>query len=141
MTVRVQAVDGKNKAIAGLLQYLQLTILPSDEPLPTDVGYWWIAYEGELAVAFASLKRTIQWSDAGYLSRSGVLISHRGQGLQKRLLQVRQRKAKSLGWKWLVTDTLLNPPSANSLISRGFRMFDPTNPWGIEATTYWRKEI
>jgi hypothetical protein len=41
----------------------------------------------------------------------------------------------------LITDTYLNPASSNSLISCGFRLFEPSNPWGARGTLYWRKKL
>lgn len=141
MTIRITAVDASDPMIASLLQYLQLKILPGDKPKECDSGWWWVAYDGELAVAFASLHESTRWCDTAYLSRSGVLPSHRGQGLQKRLVIARERKAKKLKYRWLITDTTLNPASANSLISRGYRTFTPSKPWGFDAAIYWRKEL
>jgi hypothetical protein len=62
-------------------------------------------------------------------------------GLQKRLIRVRERMARELGWAWLITDTFQNPPSANSLISCGFKNFAPTKPWGFAGANYWRKKL
>jgi GNAT superfamily N-acetyltransferase len=139
--IRIASVKGDEALEASLLLYLQLKCLPHDQPLESDSGFWWIAYEGELAVAFAAMSQSHRWTDTGYLSRSGVLPSHRGQGLQKRLLRVRERKARSLGWNWLITDTWCNPASSNSLISCGFRLFEPSHPWGLPDALYWRKAL
>jgi len=139
--VRVRAVNGKDAATAALLQHLQLVCLDADKPLKTTVGFWWIAYQGTLPVGFCAMSRSRHWIDAGYLSRSGVIPSHRGNGLQKRLIQVRQRKAKLLGWNWLISDTRDNQPSSNSLINMGFKLYTPSNPWGFSDTLYWRKKI
>lgn len=146
MTVRITAVNVEKPATAALLQYLQLEILPHDVPKEAapgghGCGWWWIGYDGPLAVAFAALHPSSQWSDAGYLSRAGVLPSHRGQGLQRRLLRVRERRARALGLGWLVSDTRFNPPSANNLIAAGFKTFEPSKPWGDDCTTYWKKEL
>jgi hypothetical protein len=46
-----------------------------------------------------------------------------------------------LGWNWLISDTYKNPPSANSLISCGYRTFAPSRPWGFDGAIYWRKKI
>jgi ribosomal protein S18 acetylase RimI-like enzyme len=139
--MRVVAVDGSKPAISALLQYLQLTCLPYDDPLDTSKAHWWVVYDGQLPVGFACLQASVQWSDTGYLSRSGVIPSYRGRGIQKRLLTVRESKAKRLGWRWLVSDTFDNPASGNSLIVRGFRLFKPSKPWGFDAALYWRKEL
>ena len=139
--VRIVAVDGSDPAIAHLLHYLQLTILPHDVPKETESGFWWIGYDGVLPVAFAAMHPSSQWSDVGYLSRAGVLSSHRGQGVQRRLLRVRERRARVLGWTWLVSDTKFNPPSANNLIACGFKTFEPGKPWADYEATYWKKKL
>lgn len=140
--IRICAVDARDEKIAALLRYLQLDTLRNDEPFDAPGSYWWIAYEGELPVAFAGLILSTSWFDCGYLCRSGVIKSHRGKGLQKRLIRVRERKARSLGWNWLITDTASwNAASANSLISCGYKLFVPTKPWGIAGAVYWRKKL
>ncbi|WP_368408593.1 GNAT family N-acetyltransferase [Caldimonas mangrovi] len=137
----IRQVNAIAPKTAALLHWLQLEILPADEPAPTSLGWWWVASEGGNPVGFAGLWPSSRWSDAGYLSRSGVLPSARGRGLQKRLIRVREKKARELGWRWLITDTYRNPPSANSLIACGFRMFHPSKPWAADGACYWRKQI
>lgn len=138
--MKITSVDTGKAAVAASLQYLQLTILPGDEPQEL-MGHWWIAYDGEIPVGFGALVPSTQWSDTVYLSRSGVLPSYRGKGIQKRLLLARERKARAMGMRWLITDTFENPASSNSLISRGFQLFTPTKPWGFNNALYWRKEL
>lgn len=120
---------------------LQRAVLPGDEPHPTDTGVWWLVYDGDKAVAFAGMVPSKRWALTMYLCRAGVAESHRGQGLQKRLIGVRERAAKALGVRWLITDTTANPASSNSLIARGFRLYEPSAPWGPKAALYWRKKL
>lgn len=134
-------MSNSSKSTAALLQYLQLHILPADEPKELENGWWWVVYDGPLPVAFAAMHESVRWCDTVYLSRAGVLPSHRGQGIQKRLLACRERKARKLKYRWLVTDTFMNPPSSNSLISRGFRIYQPSKPWSFDGAIYWRKEL
>jgi GNAT superfamily N-acetyltransferase len=109
-------------------------------------GYWWLvwptAYQ-EGAVAFAGMRPSLQWDDRGYLCRVGVLPWHRGHGLQRRLLRVREAKARRLGWTSVHTDTTDNIPSSNSLIKAGYTLFRPALRWGPHAhgTLYWRKAL
>ncbi len=124
------------------LMNLQRACLPHDAPVrPVAVHYWWIGYATKMPVAFCLLKPSVQWVDAAYLARSGVLYLWRGRGLQKRMIQIRERAAKKLGYLWLLSDTTENPPSANSLARRGYQMYDPRRPWGVETTLYWRKRL
>lgn len=107
---------------------------------PTE-GWWWIAYHGITAVAFAGMRQSLQWIDAMYMHRSGVLPWHRGHGLQRRLIRVREAKARKIGFAYLVSDTTDNIESANNLIRCGFRLYKPTVRYGFSNTNYWSKFI
>jgi GNAT superfamily N-acetyltransferase len=138
----VRQVNGNDHEVRALLLRMQRECLPGDAALSPMLGDWWIAYtDTGVPAAFCSLKASVRWEQTGYLSRSGVLPGHRGQGLQKRLIRVRMVRAKRLGWKWLITDTSDNPASANSLIACGFRMYEPSIPYGLKTSIYWRKRL
>lgn len=140
--MRIKQVNAKTDQMRSLLLYLQKKCLPYDEPYDTDFGWWWIAYdEKNTPIGFAGLVPSASWNDAGYLCRAGVVPSARGLGIQNRLIAVRIRKAKAMGYNWLVSDTRDNPASSNSLINQGFKLFDPTNPWGYSDALYWRKRL
>jgi GNAT superfamily N-acetyltransferase len=139
--LELKAVNGSRKEVKELLYVLQLEVLPVDKPADTTKGYWWILYDGVTPVGFAGLHPSSQWGGTGYLARAGVVKDYRGKGLQKRLIRVRERKARALGWSHLVTDTCGNPASANNLIACGYRMYEPRTPWGIETTVYWIKRL
>lgn len=98
----------------------------------------WLAYHGDRPVAYAAMAPSLQWSNVGYLCRAGVIPEYRGLGIQKRLIRVRVNYAKKLNYVAVVTDTTSNPASANSLISCGFRMYEPMLPWAFKNTCYWR---
>lgn len=138
----IRKVNGKSSAIESILLDLQKEILPSDVPLSTKCGYWWIAYlDSGKPVGFCSVARSATWHNAGYLCRAGVLDAYTGHGLQKRLIQVRIRKALDIGWNWLITDTTNNPASSNSLINCGFKIYKPRNPWANKDSIYWRLKL
>lgn len=137
----VRSVDAHDPKITALLTFLQLSTLGGDVPFDVSEGHWWIAYDGELPVGFAGIVQSHRWCDTGYFCRAGVIRSHRGKGLQKRLIRVREAKAKRLGWNWLISDTYRNPPSANSLIRCGFQTFTPSCPWAFDGAIYWRKKL
>jgi len=139
--MKIKHIDTSLEENVELLKKLQKECLPHDKPYDITTGDWWIAYQDHKPIAFAGVIRSLRWSDTGYLCRSGVIRSHRGRGVQKRLIRVRQLYAKKMGWAWLITDTYHNPPSSNSLISCGFKLFDPTVPWGAKGTLYWRKKL
>jgi GNAT superfamily N-acetyltransferase len=137
----LKRVDIRKESVQTKLSVLQNKCLPFDTPYDTNFGSWWIASQDGVDIGFAGLVRTVSWIDCGYLCRAGVVPTARGQGLQKKLIHVRLRQAKTLGWKWVVTDTTDNPASANSLISTGFKLFQPTKPWGFKNTLYWRRKL
>jgi GNAT superfamily N-acetyltransferase len=122
---------------------MQIIALPDDIIAPCSEGQWWIvrAISGE-PVAFACIKKARnQREPAGYLCRAGVMVKHRGQGLQRRLIRVREAHAKAQGWHSVVADTFDNPHSGNSLIACGFRLYEPPEPWAREGANYWKKVI
>lgn len=86
--------------------------------------------------------RGITSQATAYLSLSAVLPSHRGHGLQLRLVQTRIRWARELRFAWLVTYTAeKNLPSANTLIRAGFKLYQPAEPWGLAHAMYWRRRV
>ena len=137
----LKRIDIRKQSSQDKLSALQKICLPFDQPYDTNFGSWWIATANGVDIGFAGLVRTVSWTDCGYLCRAGVVPTARGQGLQKQFIRVRIRQAKALGWKWLVSDTTDNPASANSLIACGFKMFEPTKPWGFKNTLYWRRKL
>ena len=140
--MKIKRVDIRKQKVQAELSALQKRCLPHDIPFKTDKGFWWIVYDSfDNACAFGGLVPSMRWSDCGYLCRSGVLPLYRGKGIQKKLIRARVRQARALGWRWLITDTYENPPSSNSLISCGFRLFEPTVPWGANGTLYWRLQV
>ena len=123
------------------LNWLQAKCFLETEHLSVDLGHWWIAREGDIPIAFAALQPVPSWDQTAYMARSGVIHSHRGQGIQKRLLKRREQFAKQTGYVRIITSTYNNPASANSLIARGFRTYMPTAKWGAEDTIYWLKTL
>lgn len=143
MTYRIVPVDGEDDYDAEMLSDLHRATFENCAPLADfDCGWWWVVLQGDTAVAFAGLRESYRFpADCGYLWRAAVTPQHRGHGLQRRLIRVRERKAKALGWRWVFTDTTDATPSANNLISCGYRLYDPAEPYGFKNTLYWRKVL
>ena len=123
------------------IESLQRSIFPHDTPHPTDSGAWWLVFDGSIAVAFAGVVASTQWCDAAYLCRAGVAKTHRGQGIQKHLIVLRERQMRAQGMNWMITDTTANLASSNSLIAKAYRLFDPSKPWGPAGALYWRTRL
>jgi GNAT superfamily N-acetyltransferase len=139
--MKIQRVDIRLDSVQTRLSALQKKCLPYDKPYDTTHGYWWIATSNGVDCGFAGLVYSSRWSDCGYLIRAGVVPNYRGRGLQKKFIRVRIRQAKTLKMNWLITSTYDNPASANSLISCGFKMFNPSQPWMARHTSYWRLKL
>jgi GNAT superfamily N-acetyltransferase len=108
-------------------------------------GCWWLVDHPDEnhPVAFAGLYVSKYYCKTIYLCRAAVAWEHRGQGLQKRLIRVRLHRGRCMGMDWAVTDTeRKNYPSANSLISCGFRLFKPWSPWATYGNgLYWGRRL
>lgn len=135
---KIRRVNGiKKQDIINKLQmscFKYIVVDPSKEN-----SIWWIMYYDSDPVGFASISPSRTYPNIGvYLSSAGVLSAHRGKGLQRRLIRARLKYARSLGKKWAISETVLNPSSANNLIACGFRSFQPENPWSYKDAHYWR---
>lgn len=110
-------------------------------------GHWFLIHTVDAAgpkipVGFAMLKPSMRWHRTGYLARAGVLPEHRGNKLQLRLIRARIKLARNLGWRWLISETIDNPQSANNLIAAGFRAYHPKVKWNKRKdATFWRCEL
>jgi GNAT superfamily N-acetyltransferase len=139
--MKIQRVNTQLDSVQKRLSVLQQKCLPYDNAYDTTNGTWWIATKAGVDIGFAGLICSPWWSDCAYLIRCGVLPDYRGLGLQKKFIRVRIRQAKTLEMNWIVTSTYDNPASANSLISCGFKMFNPSKPWMTKHTSYWRLKL
>lgn len=124
-----------------IMRALQKTCLPYDSVFMEKKAWFWVGYYNGTPVAFCALAPSIRWSDCVYLARAGVVPEFRGQGLQKRMIELRERWARKQSYKWAVTDTTDNPASSNSLIARGYKLYEPTVTWGPSGALYWRKRL
>ena len=126
-----------------VLRVLQMACLPLDEPIFPENGWWWVGYSlvNDQPVAFGILEPSQQWLDTAYLSRAGVLPAWRGQGLQRRLITLRERVARNKGFTWMISDTTDNVPSSNNLIKAGYKLLEPSAPWANTDSLYWAKRL
>jgi GNAT superfamily N-acetyltransferase len=139
--MRITRADVTRPEISAALKKLQATTFPGDIPAPLNRGWWWLVWDSGLPVAFAALAPVPSWTDAGYLARCGVVESHRGIGLQRKLIAKREAFAKSIGLRRVITTTYNNPRSANNLIAKQYKTYEPQGRWGAIETIYWYKEL
>lgn len=106
-------------------------------------GVWWVAMRGTDAAGFSGVIPSSLIPGALYIKATGVLEKYRGHGLQKRMYRAHIAWARQRGYTQIVTETIHdNAASGNSLISCGFRMFNPETPWGDrEHAVFWRYNL
>ena len=137
----IKKVSTKSLDARQLLRKMQRELLQGSPIADPSLGHWWLVFDGEDPVGFASMVPSFRWDKTGYLNRAGILTPYRGKGLQKRLIKVREAYARRIGYEHLISDTRFNPPSANSLIACGFKTYTPKYPWGFTTSIYWRKHL
>lgn len=120
---------------------LDCQLFPKDYPVVVwDRGAWWLGYIAGVPIAYCGILQLD--SEYGYLNRAGVLPEMQGQGIQKKLIARRINYARDMGWSYVVTDTVYdNYASINNLISCGFKVYCPQEPWAREDSIYWIKAI
>ena len=126
-----------------LLDELDRELFPEDVPYNKAGCYWWIAYNDKTPVGFAGLKVLDGVNKGlGFLCRAGIKRSARASGLQRRLIRVRERKARALGLKSLITYTARhNFASTVNLIKTGYRLTIPNWYYGGATANYFEKKL
>lgn len=140
--IRIKEVDARSPPFTDILRSMHKVVMPADtfEHSLLTTARWWVAFLDGTPAGFAGLSPSRQFLDAGYLCRAGVLPFAQGRGIQRKLIRIREKAARKAGLGWIISDTYRNPISANNLISCGFRMYEPSNPWGARDTLYWLKK-
>jgi RimJ/RimL family protein N-acetyltransferase len=141
--MRISEVDPDEILVAATLIRLQQECLPGASIWPLEGSFWWIARDGNGdPVGFAGLYIENHDYGQGMLCRAGVIESARGQGLQRCLIKVRERKARHLDLTRLTTYTAdINVSSMNNLIACGYRTYQPTKGWASAGFVYWAKQL
>lgn len=118
---------------------LHLLIFPCDEWEPSD-AYWLVRDEHGEPVGFCSTKY-LAAEKTVFFSRAGLLPRARGNGLQRRMIQVRERWAASIEAEAIVTYVVYgNNSSLANLLKRGYLLYEPARSWAGEVH-YFQKTI
>ena len=97
---------------------------------------WWVILdEGEI-VAYCG---SIYSKGICIFNRAWVKKSHRGQGIQRRMIRTRLKAASTFCHIAITYTTLDNFPSANNLINCGFRLYLPEYSYGGSDKLYFQK--
>ena len=96
---------------------------------------WWVIVDRNKIVAYCG--SAYAYGGVCLFVRAWVHEPYRGKGIQKRMIKCRVKAA--YGCKVIVTYTLRdNYPSMNSLVSCGFRMFEPEYAYAGRQQMYFR---
>lgn len=95
----------------------------------------WLVWHKGKRVGYCATK---VFDDFVFLARCGVLEEYRGNGLQKRMITVRE---KCHGGFFLTYTRRSNCASINNLIGCGYRTYWPESKFGGRDAVYWMKEI
>ena len=140
-TKLVASPERLTNEIKGILDDFDKKLFAGSPLYQKEGSYWWLTYDGEYPVAFAGCSPFFAQKSM-FLARVGVLKDYHGQGLQKKLIKVRERIAKKLGMERIITYTSYdNIPSANNLIDCGYKLYIPKWEWGVKHAYYFRKFI
>ncbi len=143
MPYRITEVDGERYAD----EIHRFNGLFPDEFLPLKPkhlvkGFWWLVHCDAQLVGFAGMVPFDPFPRIGYPKRAGVLPAHRGKGLQRELMVLREERARaSTDWTHFVSECSYdNVVSANNFIKAGFTLCEAERPWE-KKTLFWRKAL
>ena len=140
----IRETDGV--AAAEVLHYLNAQApdhFPPLEQRHLERGYWWLVRTWNRAiVGFAGMVPMTPFVDVGFMKRAYVEPAHRGNGLQFKLLRLREAKALEIGWHTLVSEISKdNSHSASNFIKAGFSVCNPEQIWGAPGSIYFVKRL
>lgn len=144
MSYRTRRADLASETDQDHLRDLHEMSFGDDAPVPVfDKDAWWLVFPTGLEepIAFAGCVPSSLGVGYAYHKRAGVLPGHRGHGLQRRLISIRERWARKEGFHTIVTDTCANTPSANNLIRSGYTLFEPKTSWSLKGALYFTKSL
>jgi ribosomal protein S18 acetylase RimI-like enzyme len=124
---------------------------PLDEPPSIAGAVWFIGCDGGTEAAYCAWK-TVEHGGVpvGFHYRAGVLPGFRGQGLQRRMLRLREARMREEGLRSAVTYTDADgAASMRSLIAEGYRPYAPSpattlsgaGRFGRVGFVHWRKSL
>jgi GNAT superfamily N-acetyltransferase len=97
---------------------------------------WWVIIDQGEIVAYCG---SIYSKGICIFNRAWVHKDYRGQGIQRRMIKTRLKAASTFCHIAITYTTLDNFPSANNLISCGFRLYLPEYSYGGSDKLYFQK--
>ncbi len=113
---------------AALIAGMDRVCFPLDTPAAFAGARWSIGWDGDTPASYCAWKTVDHDGVAvGFHYRGGVLPGYRGQGLQRRMLRLREEEMRQDGRIKAVTYTDADgAASMRNLIAEGYRPYVPT---------------
>lgn len=109
---------------------------------PEAGNLYWLALHGDLPFGYCSMRPSVIDPYAIFLSRCVVTLGARGQGLQRRMIRVREREARRLDfWRCTTYTARDNMASAHNLIRCGYTLYRPTPPYAGDDELYFERHL
>jgi len=124
-----------------LIRELHEIIFPADQFF-TDDTIDWVAYDKRGNPVGFCMLRLIEEEKAGYLARAGIKIAAQGNGLHTRMIRVREKYIRSLGYTTAITYTkIFNIQSSYNLQKSGYWIYIPEGEYADADCIYWRRAL
>ena len=135
------------------IQWLNAEIFPNDVPVSIPFANWWLAWDDKKAIAFCGWRpykfgKPYDSYLVGFQYRAGVLSSHRGNGLQKQMIEIRETDMIKNHIKVAGTYTeVYSAASMRSFINAGYRPYEATDETALTSLdrykrfVHWRKNL
>jgi len=122
-----------------ICQSLHRKAFPSDDWDSSDV-YWLVTNEQDKPVGYCGLN-VIQKKFV-FFNRAAVMYSEKGNGLQRRLIKVRERWTRESGYKTAITYVRYdNHPSLVNLIKCGWILYFPQWEYAGKVHYLYKKVV
>ena len=99
---------------------------------------WWVGVEDGQIIAYCGCLYSHTFC---LFNRSWVHPKYRGNGIQKKLIKVREKAAREKDSLIITYITIDNPASGNNLISQGFKMYTPSWQYAGTDKVYFKKDF
>lgn len=113
---------------------------PEDPITRINERVWFLAKDDRQIVGWCGM--TLKPYESASIYRTGVLPEFQNMGIKKKLVAAMERYAKKNGVTMMTSYCAIdNIPSANSLISSGYKLYSPEYVWEDGEWLYWRKRL
>ena len=145
MQIRLEITpDNQPEKTVKEVKRLDKILFSGDKRIDTSKYWVWVVRHEGKPIAYGAMRACEAEVNKGLvlLTRAGVLPAWRGKGIQKKLIRLRVRKAKSLGYDTAIAYVMgMNCASSNALIGCGFRLYHPSDLYAGYRTIYLRKQL